>query len=476
MLLCAVLPGTGFDARAQLAVPQIRDVTDLTRNAELQRLRDRARAGADALEGETGDLPDADIAAALPETGAAEATVITAQDAVSEVAQAAQQSAQDAGSVAGQAAQSAQQAVAAALRTFAATPGPNDWPVERDVRVLLLDDAEVQAARDLGLEILSIRAMPALGLTMLLFREPDPSRLDDALVQLLGDYPDIVADFNHVYRFSQEAAGTPPSGTHAETGGDAAAGDDTGKGLRIGMIDSAVMQDHAAFRNRDIVRREFIMNEGSQPLGHGSAVASLISAKTAADTVVYAASVFFETPGYAPGATTESLVAALDWLAAEDVDAINMSLSGPPNALLERALRRLAEHGQIVVAAVGNNGPSGEPLFPAAYAGVIAATAVDREQRIFRYANRGQHVDFAALGVDVKVADVSGSWRIESGTSMASPLIAVAVADLRGPQRLSFDQVFSVLADHAQDLGRKGFDRIYGYGLVTKSPVLVSRN
>jgi hypothetical protein len=32
------------------------------------------------------------------------------------------------------------------------------------------------------------------------------------------------------------------------------------------------------------------------------------------------------------------------------------------------------------------------------------------------------------------------------------------------------------LADHAQDLGRKGFDRIYGYGLVTKSPVLVSRN
>ena len=32
---------------------------------------------------------------------------------------------------------------------------------------------------------------------------------------------------------------------------------------------------------------------------------------------------------------------------------------------------------RVIVAAVGNNGPAGEPLYPAAYEAVVAVTAVD---------------------------------------------------------------------------------------------------
>jgi subtilisin family serine protease len=153
-----------------------------------------------------------------------------------------------------------------------------------------------------------------------------------------------------------------------------------------------------------------------------------------------------------------------------------MSLSGPSNALLERALVELAKDGPPVVAAVGNNGPSGEPLYPAAYDTVIGVTATDRDKKIYRYANRGPHVDFAALGVNVKVADAGGGWRIESGTSMASPLIAVVVARTLQSNDLGTAALIEMLGSSAEDLGHKGFDPVFGYGLITEPPLLLSGN
>jgi hypothetical protein len=34
----------------------------------------------------------------------------------------------------------------------------------------------------------------------------------------------------------------------------------------------------------------------------------------------------------------------------------------------------------------------------------------------------------------------------------------------------------SVLTENAEDLGKKGFDRVFGYGLITEPPLLASRN
>jgi subtilisin family serine protease len=116
-------------------------------------------------------------------------------------------------------------------------------------------------------------------------------------------------------------------------------------------------------------------------------------------------------------------------------------------------------------------------MYPAAYESVIGVTAVDRRNKIFRYANRGEQVAFAARGVDVKVADsLSGGWRIESGTSMASPHIAVVIAQLRRSTAIRPDAVKSWLIANAEDLGRKGFDPVYGHGLITQPPIVVSLN
>jgi subtilisin family serine protease len=376
--------------------------------------------------------------------------------------------------VTGQAVQDVTGVVNAALRPFDLDMDPAGAPIERDLVVMLLDDRQLQSATLGGLEIAAQRKLQSMGLTLVTLRKPAGADLSQTISNLRTSLPGVAVDFNHVYRFAAETfavpAGEEAQGTNALPDPVSAEA-----GVRVGMIDSAVKSDHPALRDSTVVNADFVSNEGVRPLGHGTAVASLIARSSNHDAEIYAASVFFQTGNYAPGATTESLVAALDWLAAQRVHVINMSLAGPGNALLERAIAAMADSVPVIVAAVGNNGPSGEPLYPAAYDNVIGVTAVDREQRIFRYANRGEHVDFAALGVNLKVADSGGSWRMESGTSMASPHVAVVVARMQRTGPLTHDALMNALAAGAEDLGRRGFDSTFGHGLVTEPPVLLSQ-
>jgi subtilisin family serine protease len=143
-----------------------------------------------------------------------------------------------------------------------------------------------------------------------------------------------------------------------------------------------------------------------------------------------------------------------------------MSLAGPPNALLEIVLEQLAGQGLVIVAAVGNDGPTGSPLYPAAYDSVVGVTAVDSEHRIYRYANRGRQVMFAAPGVRVGVAAPAGSYAVKSGTSLAAPFVAALIAESIAARQWSAAEALHSLKATAVDLGDPQFDEIFGYGLV----------
>lgn len=360
------------------------------------------------------------------------------------------------------------------LREVQIVEDPAGFDIEDRVVVVLVDSAEVGRLSKQGLDIIASREMTSLGMTMLTLRVPANLKLPTAVEGLRIANPEAAVDYNHLYDFtaSLAPAASPDAAPAAEAG--SLEGPDF---LRVGIIDSAVMREHPGVAAIKVVDRDFATSPGLRPQTHGTAVASLIAKSAQQKATVYAASVFFQLPQRAPGATAESLVNALDWLVESEVDVINMSLAGPGNALLEAAIARLVEMNAVIVAAVGNNGPSGEPLYPAAYDGVIGVTAVDKKNKVFRYANRGKHVQFAARGVNMKVADsLSGGWRMESGTSMASPHIAVVVAQMVRSDSIRADAVTSWLMANAEDLGRKGFDPVYGHGLITQPPRVLSDN
>jgi subtilisin family serine protease len=152
-------------------------------------------------------------------------------------------------------------------------------------------------------------------------------------------------------------------------------------------------------------------------------------------------------------------------MAREKVAVINVSLVGPRNALLERAVGALVVRGHIIVAAVGNDGPAAAPLFPASYEGVIGVTGVDAKHRVLIEAGRGKQVDFAARGADVSAAAAApDQYAAVRGTSFAAPLVASLLAELRAPDVGQREQLLGKLIALAHDLGKPGRDDVYGAG------------
>ena len=146
-------------------------------------------------------------------------------------------------------------------------------------------------------------------------------------------------------------------------------------------------------------------------------------------------------------------------------EVVNISLAGPPNRLLEKALARAAEANVVVMAAAGNGGPVARPMYPAAYDSVVAVTAVDAAQQVFRLANRGDYLALAAPGVDLRHARSGGGYVSSSGTSFAVPFAVAAAARLRHLQPQT--DIITQLLESALDIGPPGRDSIYGYGLLT---------
>jgi subtilisin family serine protease len=143
------------------------------------------------------------------------------------------------------------------------------------------------------------------------------------------------------------------------------------------------------------------------------------------------------------------------------VPVINISLVGPDNPVLARAVAALVARGHVIVAAVGNDGPAAPPLYPASYPGVIGVSGVDAKLRALPEAASGPQVDFVASGLDGE-----GRHALR-GTSFAAPIVArLAASRVQAPSPGADAQMQAALAAQARDLGAPGRDPRYGDGLL----------
>lgn len=246
---------------------------------------------------------------------------------------------------------------------------------------------------------------------------------------------------------------------------------DCARSVSIGLIDTAVDRGHPAFAHDRLRMRDFRSGAPASDW-HGTGVLALLAGDSQSgtpglvpDTSIYVADVFSADARGQPITDTQALVAALGWMAGNGVKVINMSLAGPRDPLMEPVVKALAAQGIVIVAAAGNAGPAAAPLYPAAYDDVIAVTAVDRDLRNYRYANRGPHIDVAAPGVDVWTAVPGQRGGLDTGTSFAAPYVTAMVAAVypRAPAKTKAAVLDAV---PTRDLGPPGRDPVYGRGLV----------
>jgi len=339
--------------------------------------------------------------------------------------------------------------------------------------LVLVPDGQAQAARTVldgrGAAFLRERRLPALRHRMLIYRFPPTLTLEAARAVLRASAPAAEIDLHHLYGLSQAPRlyaatmiGDPPGG-----------GCRLARAVRIGMVDGPVNPRHDALRGAKITRHDArLPGEAAGAADHGTAVAQIIAgtpdagglAGFAQGAHLFAADAFARGRNGTTG-RLENIAAGLDWLTAQGVAIVNLSMSGPPNASLDAVMGLLSRRGILIVAAAGNDG-SRSPRYPAASPYSIAITAVDARGRAYRKANSGRHIDFSAPGVEVWAATATGAG-YQSGTSLAAPIVTAVLARHLAGRQLGLDDARARLKRSARDLGPSGRDTVFGHGLIS---------
>ena len=265
----------------------------------------------------------------------------------------------------------------------------------------------------------------------------------------------------------------------------------TGKGVRVGIIDTGLDRNHPDFVGRTVVTQSFVRTETAQDVtGHGThcagtAVGRKNSAGTrygiAGDSELYMAKVF-DKNGSAPD---RHILDAITWATDQGCRVLSMSLGARvlPNqgidVYYERAGKYALAHNCVVVAAAGNEsarsmGVKAPVDSPANCPSFLAVAAVDQHLAVADFScagiNPDQDVDIAAPGVNVystwPIALVKPPYRTISGTSMATPHVAGVLALLwEKHPNFTAAQIVSELRRLAKQLPGLGVSDV-GVGLV----------
>lgn len=306
----------------------------------------------------------------------------------------------------------------------------NGQPVRRGVLVVVdPDPASLLRVSQAGFGVVSDDRDAELGIRNVTLSVPRNLSTRQALKRLRSVAPGLQADFDHLYE--------PAGGALLPFAGALAASAGAGGGPRIGIVDGGVAS-HPSMAGASIEQNGFAGRP--QPTGHGTAVASLIVGNqgpfqgAARGASLFVADVY---GGSRAAGSASSIVRALSWLASKRPQVINISLVGPQNRLVQRAVQALRARGIGIVAAVGNDGPAAPPQYPASYPGVVAVTGVDARGRALPEAGKAAHLDFAAPGADMAAALPGQGYAKVRGTSFAAPLATARLALSGSLQRLA---------------------------------------
>ncbi len=266
-----------------------------------------------------------------------------------------------------------------------------------------------------------------------------------------------------------------------------------GKGVTVAVLDTGVEADHPDLAGNVLPGKDLVgfgARRGERTWArHGTAMAGIIAGHghgpgdadgvmgLAPEAKILPVRVILEDddPARARARTSRggALAEGIRWAADHGADVINLSLgddsaSAHPEAGEDEAVQYALSKGAVVVASAGNGGEKGDHVsYPAAYPGVIAATAVDRYGTRAAFSTRSWYAAVSAPGVDIVIADPDHKYYEGWGTSAASAFVSGAVALIKAAHPgLTPAQIKKLLQDTARDAPVGGRDDSRGFGMI----------
>ncbi len=271
----------------------------------------------------------------------------------------------------------------------------------------------------------------------------------------------------------------------------------------VAVIDTGTDLTHPDLKNK-LVQGYNAIESDKTPMdenGHGTHVSGIVAAETnnkigiagsAPDTKIMPIKVL----GKQGTGNTINTAYGIVWAVDHGANVLNLSLGGPENETVKRAVEYALEKNVVVVAAMGNSALEAErtknssllKAFPAALPGVISVGAVDFSKQKADFSNYGKWISVVAPGVDILSTTPTYDFFMEEsdldpkikgydtlqGTSQASPMVAgLAALVLSRYPSYTPREVKAKIESTATDLGKKGFDNEYGYGLINAAKAVL---
>lgn len=212
----------------------------------------------------------------------------------------------------------------------------------------------------------------------------------------------------------------------------------TGAGVTAYIIDTGIEITHPEFGGRASVLGDQIGDgrNGIDCNGHGTHVAGTVGGATwgVAKGVTLKAERVLDCSG---SGSTAGVIAGIDAVTADHAAGTpavaNMSLGGGFSQALNNAVNNSINDGVTYAIAAGNGNAGGHPqdacsTSPASTPNAITVGATTSADHEASFSNYGSCVDILAPGVSIKSSWLNGGTNTISGTSMATPHVAGAVA------------------------------------------------
>ncbi len=207
----------------------------------------------------------------------------------------------------------------------------------------------------------------------------------------------------------------------------------TGRGVRVGIVDSGIDTQHPDLKGKVKESVEAVEEGGKisfrpstvgDRAGHGTACAGIITS-IAPDVELYSIKVL----GATSSGSGDMFLAGVDYAIKQKMQVVNLSLGttkptffGPLHDLLDRAYTA----GTVLVAAA-NNLP--QPSFPSIFSSSIVSVVKREGGDPFNFGYRyGEVIELVAPGVQVEAAWPGGGYRQMTGNSFACPYIVGIIA------------------------------------------------
>jgi subtilisin family serine protease len=212
----------------------------------------------------------------------------------------------------------------------------------------------------------------------------------------------------------------------------------TGRDVKVAVVDSGIDASHPDLQGQLAVNANFVDAAAIPAENHGTAVAGIIAARAGNGGILGVAPqarlmglrACWQQPDLATRCNSFTLSKAINYAILNGAKVINLSLSGPPDRLLDKLLDVALERGIGVVGAI--DAKAGGPAFPASHRGVLAVAsqaAVGRTPAPAPpTADAASDPPLLAPGTDVPATAPGGRWSFVSGSSYAAAHVSGMLA------------------------------------------------